>query len=205
MAVAALVFGILPMFGGLLGIGLGIGALARIRRSGRAGRGMAIAGIVLGALWLVVLVAATAVAFVVGHDVHRDSTGAPTSSGPVTLKDVRAGDCASTLPLGTHVVTVDVLPCDEPHLGEVYLTFDFAPGTYPGEPEVRRLTSGRCQAALPEYVGATPGATGYNIVFVKPSATSWSHGTRHVVCMLVRPSHERMTGSAKGAGPLDGG
>jgi hypothetical protein len=56
MAVAALIFGILPVFAGLLGIGLGIGALGRIKRSGRAGRGMAIAGIVLASLWLVLLV-----------------------------------------------------------------------------------------------------------------------------------------------------
>jgi hypothetical protein len=35
--------------------------------------------------------------------VDRDLTGAATSSGPVSLKDVRVGDCVSTLPLGTHV------------------------------------------------------------------------------------------------------
>ncbi|UZN03939.1 DUF4190 domain-containing protein [Cellulomonas sp. S1-8] len=40
---------------GPIGIGLGIGALARIRRTGARGRGMAIAGIVVGAVATVVL------------------------------------------------------------------------------------------------------------------------------------------------------
>lgn len=49
--------GLLLLLGltGPVGIGLGIGALARIRRTGARGRGMAIAGIVVGAVGTVVL------------------------------------------------------------------------------------------------------------------------------------------------------
>jgi hypothetical protein len=205
MAVAALVLGIIPVFAGLLGIGLGIGALARIKRSGRGGRGLAIAGIVLGAFWLVVIAGAAVFAFTVGvNEVHRDASGALTGRGPVSLKDVRVGDCAATLPTGSHIGTIDVVPCTDPHLGEVYVTYDFDAGPFPGDTEIKRFTAGRCQAALPQYVGATPGETGYRIVTVKPTARSWARGTRHVICLLTAPSHAVLLDSAKGQGPLPG-
>jgi hypothetical protein len=203
MAVWALVLGIVPVFAGLLGIGLGIAALSRIKRSGRKGRGLAVAGIVLGALWLVALLGFT-VRAALSDRVHRDASGAPTSSGPVSLGDIRVGDCTKTLPLGTHIVTLNVVPCAQPHLGEVFLTYDFPSGGYPGEVEVTRESRGRCQEALPAYVGASPGETGYNIVYVKPSASSWARGRRHVICELVSPTHAELTGSARGAGGLGG-
>lgn len=51
-AVLALVFGII---GGLLGIVFGHVALSQIRRTGEAGRGMAIAGLALGYAYLAVI------------------------------------------------------------------------------------------------------------------------------------------------------
>ncbi|SFK15055.1 DUF4190 domain-containing protein [Cellulomonas sp. KH9] len=66
MAVASLVTsvgGLVLLCGltGPVGLGLGIAALPRIRRSGARGRGMAIAGIVVGAIGTAVLVATVAV------------------------------------------------------------------------------------------------------------------------------------------------
>lgn len=54
-AVLALVFGLVPVLMGSLGVIFGIIALQRIRLLGHTGRGLAIAGIVLGSLWLGVL------------------------------------------------------------------------------------------------------------------------------------------------------
>jgi hypothetical protein len=51
-AVAALVFGIIPFFGGVPAIVLGHVARAQIRRTGERGDGVAVAGLVLGYLWL---------------------------------------------------------------------------------------------------------------------------------------------------------
>ena len=58
MAIAALIVGIaglvVPLVGQIAAIVLGAVALSRIKRSGRPGRGMAIAGISIGAAWIVV-------------------------------------------------------------------------------------------------------------------------------------------------------
>lgn len=59
-ALAALIFGVVgpcALFA-LLGIVLGIIALAQIRRSRQKGTGLAIAGIILGFVWIVAAVAA---------------------------------------------------------------------------------------------------------------------------------------------------
>jgi hypothetical protein len=205
MAVWALILGIVPLFAGLLGIGLGAGALHRVKRNGRKGRGLAVAGIVLGSLWLLGLLALTARAVVWGPRVHRDASGAPTSGGPVRLADLRAGDCTEGLPTGSRITTVDVVPCVKGHVGEVFLAYDFEPGTFPGTTEVTRLARGRCQAALPEYVGAAAGTTGYNIVYVKPTARSWALGQRHVLCLLTTPAHATLYGSMRGTGSVGGG
>jgi len=83
MAVASLVTSVggLVLLSGLpgpLGIGLGIGALRRIRRSGARGRGMAIAGIVVGAVGTVLaalLVVVVVALFQFGSDVRNEPTG----------------------------------------------------------------------------------------------------------------------------------
>ncbi|HJW00893.1 MAG TPA: DUF4190 domain-containing protein, partial [Arthrobacter sp.] len=54
LAILALVFG---LAGGLPAIPLGHIALVQIRRTGDSGRGMAIAGLVLGYVWVALIVA----------------------------------------------------------------------------------------------------------------------------------------------------
>lgn len=59
MAIAAMICGICGfacLVPGLVGIILGIVSLPQIKRNGQSGRGMAIAGIVLGGLWILGLV-----------------------------------------------------------------------------------------------------------------------------------------------------
>lgn len=84
MAIAAMVCGICGfacLVPGLVGIILGIVALPQIKRSGQSGRGMAIAGIVVGALWIVGFVVLVIVShFVNGGQVsvgNGNGTGAP--------------------------------------------------------------------------------------------------------------------------------
>jgi len=55
-AVLALIFGIVPVMCGALGVIFGIVALERNRSLGHSGRGLAISGIVLGSIWLVIWV-----------------------------------------------------------------------------------------------------------------------------------------------------
>jgi hypothetical protein len=79
MAVASLVcslFGWLCLIGPILGLIFGFLALGQIKQSGQGGRGMAIAGIVIGAVAIAVITGLGILRLVVGTESHHGS-GAP--------------------------------------------------------------------------------------------------------------------------------
>jgi NhaP-type Na+/H+ and K+/H+ antiporter len=77
MAIAGFVLGLLGFMGitAILGIVFGSVALSRIRRTAQEGKGLAIAGIVLGSCWLAFFV----ILFVIGAVVG--ATSGPSTSG----------------------------------------------------------------------------------------------------------------------------
>jgi hypothetical protein len=183
LAITSLVLGIIPVFAGILGIVFGIVALVRIRRSGRRGRGLAIAGIVLGSLWFVG--AASAVAIAVANTADRADDGAVVARGSVAATELRTGDCPTSLPDGV-TRTLSVGPCTEPHVGEVFASFPISSGAYPGEAEVKRFGGGGCTDRLAGYVG--PGREDeFDIVFLYPTDQSWRLGDRAVSCLVTAP------------------
>lgn len=189
-------FGIIG--GPLFSIIFGIVGLRRTKRRGTPGRGLAIAGIILGAVWVVLIGAF--VATYLREQPTRAPGGGITAAGDVTWRDLRVGDCVRSLDTGT-VVTIPVGPCSEPHAGEVFEVTFLAEGPWPGEEEVKRLAEGACQRALPSYVSAPPGAPGYAIHYLRPLETSWSND-RRVVCIAHDPSGAPLSSSVRGAGPL---
>jgi hypothetical protein len=75
LAIASLIVGICGFLcvTPFVGIGLGIGALVQIRKTGQAGKGMAIAGLILSVVWLALIV----LSIVFGHN---SNSGGPTPS-----------------------------------------------------------------------------------------------------------------------------
>ena len=146
MAVASLVTSLVGMFalGGLsgpVGLGLGIAALKRIRVSGKSGRGLAIAGIVTGALgtvellviiaWLVFV--GTFLASLATTDGWSDGQGSDSSSSDggtdgdtqgtlpdYTLRtDLAVGDCLDVYAYEYDMSDTNPVDCAVPHEGEV--------------------------------------------------------------------------------------
>ncbi len=138
----------LLFFGGLpgpVGLGLGIAALRRIKVSGKAGRGWAIAGIAIGAVGILSILAIIAyiifvVALVAGtssssfwdgveQGLEDGSTGGSDGSsgtdaaGPVpdfTLRtDLTAGTCLLTYPWSYDMNDSEPVDCATPHEAEV--------------------------------------------------------------------------------------
>ncbi len=114
-------------------------------------------------------------------------------TGEVTFEDVRLGDCTAEIPEGV-TLTVRVLPCGEPHEGEVYATFELSGDDYPGSEEVERFSLGGCQR---EAVAALPpdDETLYDLVYLAPSDQTWARGDRTVSCILSDPTGEPLVGS----------
>jgi hypothetical protein len=175
-SVAALVLGILPLFGGLLGIIFGGVALGRIRRTGRDGRGMAITGIVLGSLWLAAVLAVVVIAVTSGPE--RGDGGAVTQSGDVVVKDLRVDDCIASVPDQVRLLTV--VPCDQPHEATVYAIFPLAGAGYPGDAAVEKFARGGCVRRLTERFGAQ---ASQEYSFISPAKDNWTAGDHDVTCL----------------------
>jgi hypothetical protein len=83
-AVASLLLGVfgITIIGAILSINFGIMALRRVRRTGQPGRGMAIAGLILSAIWLLV---GTFFVLGAGKGPSQPSASGGPSSGPSSL------------------------------------------------------------------------------------------------------------------------
>jgi hypothetical protein len=92
MAVASLVcslFGWICLFiGALLGVIFGFVALSQIKRSGQRGRGMAIAGIIIGSVLLVLGIALWTLAAIFRHTPNTDYSSAPAVVQVVALQAI---------------------------------------------------------------------------------------------------------------------
>lgn len=123
-SLATSVGGLLVLAGlpGPVGVGLGIGALRRIRRHGTRGRGLAIAGVVVGAVSTLVFVGLVCLA-IWGWSADSDVTGGllPDEELPdYTMRaDLVAGDCLREYPASWDLGTADPVDCGEAHAMEI--------------------------------------------------------------------------------------
>ncbi len=126
-AVTSLVFGLLGgvLFAWVFG---GIGLAVTGRNGSRRGRGLAWAGIALATLWAVAL-AALLVLFV-QRQPDRDASGQVSGAGTATVFDLRAGDCLRDPGGSGEITEAAVVPCTQPHLGQVVVTVRLGDGAY---------------------------------------------------------------------------
>ncbi len=211
-AIAALIFGIIG--GALLGFIFGFIALSQTKRTGQNGRGMAIAGIVLSALWtvgvllLIILAVAsstpsgpvTPTTFPTASPTAEPTTEPPATTAPstaISATELQVGDCLNDLTNSTDVSSLPSVDCTQPHQGEVFAVFDLPPGPYPGADGVDDLVSKGCNARLAEYSPGAPSDDAVGLFSVYPLEQNWERGDREVVC-IAKATSGTTTGSIKG-------
>jgi hypothetical protein len=173
----SLVAGILLI--GPVAVVLAVLALRRIGRRGTRGRGLAVAGLVLGAIATL----ATVGAVVVG--VLTWSGTRPLASDVDSARDAHAqqlvtGNCLASLPPDGRVDTVRVVPCADPHAAQVVTVFEFSQeALWPGQRAADARVARSCvidQAELDAGVTAATWA---------PTERSWARGDRTGLCLAV--------------------
>lgn len=182
-AIWALVLSFIPTpFSLIAAVILAILVLSRSKHSRDVGKGMAISALIIVALWAILLVLAVALTT---DGVDRDSSGAVTSRGDVSTTALVPGDCLVDAPSTKAQLTVEVGPCDEPHMQEVYANFDLADGDYPGAKQVIRLAEGGCVKRFADYVGTSLSHADpdLRVFYLHPLKSSW-HLTRQVTCLV---------------------
>ncbi|WP_031070968.1 DUF4190 domain-containing protein, partial [Streptomyces sp. NRRL WC-3742] len=194
LAVASLVTGLTLI--SPVALVLGIVALFQLKSSRERGRGLAVTGVVLGAIGTLLLALAMGVTNVSsarsGDRAARGGGSVP--AGMVHWSDLRTGDCYSSAEGGSSadpsgdetVYWVHRVACTEAHHGEVAgaasLT-DAAHTTYPGESDLRERSAQLCRRVLDEYAldsWAVP--DGMDDVYLYPTKLNWLRGERVVTC-----------------------
>jgi hypothetical protein len=191
MAIASFVLGLLGIVGisAILGIVFGIVALRRIRVMLQGGRGLAIAGIVLGSLWLAVYAALIASGAILGAAPSRSSSGQQVN--PFSLA---AGDCFDnpTVTPGkiTDVGSVVQRSCTQPHNAQIFATFKVTGSmlAYPGSAKLTSAASSGCNARAGASLDSSKITSSMQIRLLFPLQSSWIAGNRTISCIIYSPA-----------------
>jgi hypothetical protein len=192
-AIASLVFGIIG--GILLSAIFGFVALSRIRRTGRGGRGLALAGLVLSGVW--VLIYGVIIVAVIATSADRDAAGRITDAGDVSAFSLEVGDCLNGLKESDNISSLPAVPCDQPHEGEVFAMIQLPDGGYPGDEKISTDAGDRCSAAFETYAPSSVSDEKIELFYLQPTQLSWAQGDREITCIATDPAQKR-TGSIKG-------
>ncbi|MFM6849589.1 MAG: DUF4190 domain-containing protein [Terrabacter sp.] len=193
LAIAALCCGLVGLvpLAAVAAIVLGIVALNQLRDRIQRGKGMAIAGLVLGVLW--VLGWAAFIVAAVSDAPARDASGAVTQTSDAFVEDLKAGDCFSGAGR-TEVDSVTIIPCASPHESQVVTIFAMPAGPWPGKDKVVAAAEDGC------IDKADPLITRQAYDDLRPSfiypqdAFAW-RGGREIICVVDAPTGTT-TGSA---------
>lgn len=165
-AIVSLIFGVVG--GVLVSLICGVIGLTKAKEYG-SGRGMAIAGIVLSAVWAVVIVVVIIVVGVAGKD-------------RVTATDVGFGDCLAEIPDTGTVLMVKTVDCAQPHAGEVFAVLTMPDGDFPGTAAVEEYQN-RCAPALARYSPSSITDDSVQLYVLYPTPATWAGGDRAVTCI----------------------
>lgn len=151
--------------------------------------GRAVGGLVVGGVAVFAGTQATE------DDTTRDDSGAITEAGGLGAFALQVGDCIQ-LPDATEVLSVEGVPCGEPHDAQVFAEFELPDGDFPGVESVEMSAGDGCYERWPAAVGTdyeTDTASDFTVF--TPTAESWAEGDREVACLLVPLDGPQMVGS----------
>jgi len=117
--------------------------------------------------------------------------------------DMKVGDCF-TLDRQSSIEQISAIPCELPHVHEVYaIVEDPAPAgaPYPGVDAVRAAATPACRAAFTAFIGAPYVETSrWWIAVLTPEDPYWRIGIRSNWCSVVARNGHQTAGSARGSG-----
>ncbi len=180
-AITSLVLGVFALVP--FSVGFGIAALRQIPRRGQSGKGLAIGGLVLSALWTVGIAGVTAIAVLTGA--QRSEDGRVTEAGSVNVFDVRVGDCIEEVAEDPSATSVDAVPCADPHRAQVITTIALPDGDWPGERVVFSEADRGCLEAL-ESETTPSNRNELESFYLHPTEQSWEvRDDRDIVCIAL--------------------
>jgi hypothetical protein len=209
LAIASFVLGLLGGFllTAALSVVLGIGSLAEIRRTGKRGKGLAIAGITLSGVWVAVIVGLFVIGATTGGPSPGTGTGGSGSTGQashsarVNVFSLRVGTCFDN-PAGTTlgIASVTAIPCTKPHNAQVFAEFDTTGSSFPGTTAMERRADSGCNARISGNLDQSKISSTMSLHFIFPQQLAWDSGQRRINCLIV-DSHDMTSSLLATPGP----
>ncbi len=130
----------------------------------------------------------------------RGDNGEILEGGGLGVFVMQAGDCFN-VPDGLQVVSIEAVPCHDPHDAEVYALFDIEGSVYPGDDAVDSATDLGCYQRFEGFVGHAYETSVLDIYSLHPLEDGWVElNDREVVCSIVNYDGSKLIGSQAGAG-----
>ncbi len=177
VAIAALVLSIFSLL--LPAVICSVVALNRISKSRQAGRGLAIASLVISGVWLVGIVVYAV------NAVNADPSSSGSVSGSkLTGAQLLVGQCVEVPdPVPATGQVFERRECTAGHNGEVMTADNMPDGDYPGLDQVKSTVLTDCRNELRAYSGSD--TSSLHVVYLYPTSDSWAAGDRRFVCVAV--------------------
>lgn len=138
-------------------------------------------------------------------DTTRDDAGQIVDAGEVGVNALKLGDCFDDNPVesGSEVVdvlTVQAVPCSEPHDNEVYYLGALPETDYPGADLVDELVLDQCLTVFEAFAGISYDDSRLDIGRIFPSEANWADDDRGYICVVYDVDLEKLEGSMRGRG-----
>lgn len=184
-SVAALVTGILPL--PPVAIGCAVAGIVQTGRRSQSGRGLAVAGLVLGTLWLLLLggLVAAGVTGLLDYESQGRLDQVPASTSGTCLREPRGGAAWT------------VTDCSLRHDAEVYGVTELGEQPWPGDEDLAFQADELCMEGFRSYVGESYYVSDHEYGYFVPAEDEWAAGAREAVCVITPGFGEHLVGSAR--------
>ncbi|MET3963900.1 putative membrane protein [Marmoricola sp. OAE513] len=196
MAIIALVLSFIPIcLTQIAAIIMGFIVLSKAKRNEAAGKGLAIAAIVIS--FLVIAAGIALVAVGVNEDQKQDKAR-ETGSGDIGLARIKVGDCLPKILTGRVGSTLEITPCSKPHEGEVFTAFKVDLPNDATQDEIRKVVEERCFKDFARYVGSDPMSSELDVTYIAPAKGISFRVDKKAAC-VVTDGGKKTTGTLKGS------
>ena len=145
--------------------------------------------------WIPAVVIALAVGYFT--TAQRGDDGSLSTSGTVTVDDLRVGDCFNSTDEG-EISDVDGVPCAEPHAYEVLAVADYNGSVYPAtDAQLDQAFGEVCLPPFEAYVGLPYEESVLYLSAITPTEDGWNQGDREFICYLFEQDEGMVTGSQR--------
>lgn len=105
------------------------------------------------------------------------------SFGRVSTFGLLAGDCL--IDFDEQATWFTAAPCDDPHDAEVFAQLSLADGPFPGQAALQAQADELCYGQpFTDFVGRDYGSSSLSSLVSQPTAETWAHGDRRIICIL---------------------